>query len=76
MLAVVTKVVHEFILGTDFLTEVGCKCDFGAARVQFNGNWVLLHKRDAPRESKYVCVSQDCRVPHEVQAEALAEVCL
>jgi len=38
VLAVVTKAVHEFILGIDFLTDEGCKWDFGAARVKLTGS--------------------------------------
>jgi len=34
--AVITKAVHEFILGTDFLSDEDCQWDFGAARAQLS----------------------------------------
>ena len=44
--AVVTKSVHEFILGIDFLSENACRWDFGTRYVRIGCTlWVQLHER-------------------------------
>jgi len=48
---VFTKEVREFILRIDFLSAEGCCWDFGAARIQLGGDWVLLRRCHASLES-------------------------
>ena len=53
MLVVVTEVIHEFILGADFLTAEACQWDFGAGQLLLSDDWVRLQRPlTASREEK------------------------
>ena len=43
--AVVTKAVHELILGIDFLTD-NCRWKFGAGQIQLHNEWVSVRQHE------------------------------
>ena len=44
--AVVTKAVHEMILGIDFLIEADVDWRFSQGRMKLGDEWIKLHKRE------------------------------
>jgi len=43
--AVVTKAVHEMILGIDFLIDVDVDWRFSQGKIKLGDRWIQLHKR-------------------------------
>jgi len=72
--AVVTKSVYEFILGTDFLTDNACRCDFGTGYVKVGDLWVRLHQRSGEKEHRYVLNSDRCVVAPCTEVEVPVDV--
>ena len=52
--AVVTRSVHEFILGIDFLSKNVSAWDFGTGHVRVRNLWVHLQRRSPKPEHRYV----------------------
>jgi len=72
--AVVTKSVHEFILGIDFLSENACRWDFGTGYIRMGDLWVHLHQHSTEPEHRYVFSSDECVVAPCTQVEVLVDV--
>jgi len=72
--AVVTKSVHEFILGIDFLSENACRWDFGTVYVLMGDLWVRLHQHSTEQEHQYVFSSDKCVAAPCTQVEVLVDV--
>jgi len=60
--AVLTKSVHEFILGVDFLSENSCRWDFWTDHVLLGDLWVRLHQHAPEQEHRYVFNGGRCIV--------------
>ena len=52
--AVVTKSMHEFILGIDFLPKNVSAWDFGTGHICVRNLWVRLHRCSTKQEHRYV----------------------
>jgi len=72
--AVVTKSVHELILGIDFLSEYACRWDFGTGYVRMGDIWVRLHQRSLEPEHRYVFSSKGCVVAPCTQVEVPVDI--
>jgi len=72
--AVLTRAVHEFILGINFLTRNVCHWDFKAGKILLRNQWVHLKQRESDSEVQYVYVTQDCSIPPGTQVEVPVEI--
>jgi len=72
--AVVTRCVHEFILGIDFHTKNECHWDFKGRKLLLWNQWIQLKQRDFEAYMCYVYATQDCRVPSGTQVEVPVEI--
>jgi len=61
--AVVTKVVHEMILGIDFLIDADVDWKFSQGRIKIGDEWIKLHKRKNSDDVRKVYVRDDCEIP-------------
>jgi len=72
--AVVTKAVHEMILGINFLIKADVDWRFSQGRIKLGNEWIKLHKREKSDDVRKVYVCVDCVIPPGAQAEVPVEI--
>ena len=72
--AVVTRAVHEMILGIDFLTDADADWRFREGKIKLGKEWIQLRQRDTSDDVRKVYVCDNCVVPPGVQAEVPVEI--
>jgi len=72
--AVVTKAVHELILGIDFLTDNDCHWKFKTGQVKLRKEWIRLCQCETSQDVRKVYACADCVVPPGAQAEVPVEI--
>jgi len=72
--AVVTKAVHEMILGIDFLIDADVDWRFSQGKIKLGDEWIQLHKREKSDDVRKVYVCGDCEIPPGVQARVPVEI--
>jgi len=61
--AVVTKAIHEMILGIDFLIDADVDWKFSQGRIKIGDEWIKLHTRKNSDDVRKVYVRDDCEIP-------------
>jgi len=72
--AVVTKAIHEMILGIDFLIDADVDWKFSQGRIKLGDEWIKLHTRKNSDDVRKVYVSDDCEIPPGVRVEIPVEI--
>jgi len=72
--AVVTKTVHEMILGIDFLIDAYVDWRFRAGKIKQGKEWIRLRQHETSEDVRVVYVCAACVVPPGAQAEVLVEI--
>ena len=67
--SVVTKAVHEMILGIDFLIDADVDWSFHKGKIKIGKEWVKLRKRETSEDVRKVYVCADCVVPPGAHTE-------